>query len=313
MYNVEKFIETCIGSILWQTFEDFEVIIVDDCSTDRSAEIVESFDDPRIRLVKNITNLGSGLSHNIGISLSRGKYIYFMDSDDAIMPQTLEIFYQAAEEDQYEVVFMGGYMTSTDFSLEHLKIDGIYVSEDYSRILSENRIERLKQELTNSKLIVMPWSRFYRRDFMLKYKIRFMNSNGLEDLAFHFMTLYYLKHAKVIAECCYIWRTNPDGISRTFMRNFERRIVATASLIEFVEKVFSEETDEPISHEDKLMFGRWLIVRYITEEVALPKNIEELDRMILDSLKNVDSHVTQVILHSLLTMIFTNKISLEPK
>ncbi len=79
LYNAEKYIETCINSILTQTFQNFEVIVVDDCSTDRSLEIVRNYQDPRIKIIHQFTNSGESSSRNLGLANARGKYVYFMD------------------------------------------------------------------------------------------------------------------------------------------------------------------------------------------------------------------------------------------
>ena len=94
MYNSEKFIETCLDSILNQTFENFELIIVDDCSTDRSLKIVLNYQDSRIKIIHQFKNSGESSSRNLGLANARGKYVYFMDNDDAILEDNLENFYR---------------------------------------------------------------------------------------------------------------------------------------------------------------------------------------------------------------------------
>ena len=97
MYNVEKYVGCAIQSLLNQTFTDFEAIFVDDCSTDKTLEIAKGFNDNRIRIVQNAKNFGMpGLVRNIGIDLAKGKYIYFLDSDDAMLPYCLELLYSKA-------------------------------------------------------------------------------------------------------------------------------------------------------------------------------------------------------------------------
>lgn len=81
-YNNENTISDSINSILNQTFSDFEFIIIDDCSTDNTVSIIKSFNDKRINLIINDTNKGLGFSLNLGVNLSRGKYIARMDADD---------------------------------------------------------------------------------------------------------------------------------------------------------------------------------------------------------------------------------------
>lgn len=89
-YNCAKFIGKAIQSVLNQTFTDFELIIVDNCSTDNSEEVIKSFSDPRIRFYKNETNIGMTRNWNRCISLARGEYISILCSDDAYMPRFLE-------------------------------------------------------------------------------------------------------------------------------------------------------------------------------------------------------------------------------
>jgi len=90
VYNGEKFLKEAMDSILTQTFTDFEFLIINDGSTDNSMEIIESYNDSRIRLINNEKNLKLIASLNKGISLARGKYIARMDCDDISMPERLE-------------------------------------------------------------------------------------------------------------------------------------------------------------------------------------------------------------------------------
>lgn len=90
VYNGEKYLKESINSILKQTFTDFEFLIINDASTDNSVEIIQSFEDVRIRLVHNERNLGLTKSLNKGLSLCQGKYIARMDIDDTCYPQRLE-------------------------------------------------------------------------------------------------------------------------------------------------------------------------------------------------------------------------------
>lgn len=90
VYNSELFLREAIESILDQTLDDFEFLIVDDCSNDSSAEILRSYSDPRICLVTNERNIGLTKSLNKGLALAKGKYIARMDADDISLPRRLE-------------------------------------------------------------------------------------------------------------------------------------------------------------------------------------------------------------------------------
>ncbi len=90
VYNGALFLRSAIESILNQSFVDLELLIIDDGSTDSSADIIHSFDDLRIRYIKNEENLGIVKSLNKGLTLARGIYIARMDADDISLPQRLQ-------------------------------------------------------------------------------------------------------------------------------------------------------------------------------------------------------------------------------
>jgi glycosyltransferase involved in cell wall biosynthesis len=97
-YNHEKFVRECIQSVLNQTFQDFEIIITDDASTDRTVEIIEQFDDPRIKLFKHSTNKGVSITANNCIIHANGKYIAWLSTDDAWYPTKLDLQVRYLEE-----------------------------------------------------------------------------------------------------------------------------------------------------------------------------------------------------------------------
>lgn len=90
VYNGEKYLREAIDSILVQSFKDFEFLIIDDGSTDSSADIIRSYTDPRIRIVQNEKNIGLTHSLNKGLKLAKGEYVARMDADDISLPERLE-------------------------------------------------------------------------------------------------------------------------------------------------------------------------------------------------------------------------------
>lgn len=90
-YNYEHFIRQTIESILAQTVKDLEIIVVDDCSTDKSRDVIRSYDDPRIRLIENERNLGGAGSYNVAVSAARGEWLVNLDADDWIDPKKSEL------------------------------------------------------------------------------------------------------------------------------------------------------------------------------------------------------------------------------
>ncbi len=100
-YNRATFIAKAIQSVLNQTFSDFELIVVDDASTDNTELIVKKIEDSRLKYVKNEKNIERCLTRNKGISISKGRYICFLDSDDYHLPHHLQILYQEIEKRQF--------------------------------------------------------------------------------------------------------------------------------------------------------------------------------------------------------------------
>jgi glycosyltransferase involved in cell wall biosynthesis len=106
-YNHGKYIKECIQSVLDQTFQDFEIIITDDCSSDNSVEVIESIDDPRIKLFKHTKNLGACIAANNSILHSNGKYIAMLSSDDAWYPEKLEVQVEYLENNPDKAAVFG--------------------------------------------------------------------------------------------------------------------------------------------------------------------------------------------------------------
>jgi len=105
-YNVQEFLPECLDSVLNQTFTNFEIICIDDCSTDRTKDILKKYQqqNKNIRIIYNTTNQRQAISRNTGIDAANGEYIYFMDSDDTISPDCFETLYNAITKDKCDIV-----------------------------------------------------------------------------------------------------------------------------------------------------------------------------------------------------------------
>ena len=112
-YNYRDYIGTTIRSILGQTVQDFEVVVVDDCSTDDSRAVVEAFCDPRIRLLANDRNLGGAGSYNVAVQAARGEWLVNLDADDWIAPQKCAVQVAATVADP-AIDIIGSWVTVVD-------------------------------------------------------------------------------------------------------------------------------------------------------------------------------------------------------
>ena len=239
MYNAEKYIGECLDSILAQTFQDFEVIVVDDCSTDNSCAIVESYlpkfnqymwATDKLQLIRSDKNSGSpGIPRNLGIILSRGEYIMFVDADDAITSTATEELYSIAKKLDVDVVhaekcyqFSGDRLTTNKNYLEEKAIIPVDFV-DKPTFMPENPIERL-QILEAHKFDWSTCHNFVRRDFILKYGIKFPNNRVQEDTIFAIYLLCLAKKIVRVPNIFYIYRYRQDSICRPESSPPEKRI-----------------------------------------------------------------------------------------
>ncbi|MBR1578989.1 MAG: glycosyltransferase family 2 protein [Selenomonadaceae bacterium] len=222
-YNVEKYVEQFLDSVLNQTFDDYELIIIDDCSTDRSAELVESYIDRfdgRMRLIKRDRNSGGdAIPKNTGIALSRGKYLLILDSDDMISKTALEELYRIAEDTGADVLHAERYLTTdadvidestpletkTSESVEKFVVEPTEVTDDLA--------ERMKLYV-RSKFFWFHWSKFFRRDFIVGNRIELPNLPASSDLVFSFKCLCLAKKYVRIPTVFNVYRTRGGSMTR---------------------------------------------------------------------------------------------------
>lgn len=170
VYNAQKTLYRCLNSICAQTFKDFEVILINDGSSDKSFEICEEFcsKDSRFRLI-NQENAGPSRTRNRGIDEAISKYLAFVDADDYIEPDMLEEFYNAAEVSNADMTVCG-YISENEISsgksISRIK-PGVYRGDECRRIITESI------KIGEGYLPPYSWVRFVRREVMENPRLRF--------------------------------------------------------------------------------------------------------------------------------------------
>lgn len=189
IYNAENYLRRCVDSILNQEYTDFELLLVNDGSTDASGDICEEYGDrdPRVIVIQK-ENTGVSDSRNRALDRARGKYLQFLDSDDWITPDATRLFVRAAEEygcdmvisDFYRVV---GERLSTKGDIEE---EGVLTREEFAAHMMENPADFYYGVL---------WNKLYRRDIVEEHNLRMdTDINWCEDFMFN---LEYIRYAKV--------------------------------------------------------------------------------------------------------------------
>lgn len=166
VYNRSEYIKECMDSILSQTFSDFELLIVDDGSTDDTCEIILSYNDPRIRLIKNRHDFIE--SSNILLSEARGKYMARMDSDDIMMPDRLRIQYEYLEAHP-EVDVLGGGMELTgdaEESIKHTYIENVTIDDLYRGCCICNPTAMMRRSRVLEKNLKYENESIYAEDYL---------------------------------------------------------------------------------------------------------------------------------------------------
>ena len=224
MYNAEKYITACLDSILVQTFQDFEIILVDDGSTDNSCVIVESYLSKfggKLQLIRSKINSGSGaFPRNKGMNFSCGEYILFVDSDDAIIPTALEELFHAAENFQADLIHCGAFLRATGETsiAEYEKFNKVIGSKNISHVKNpvvfSNELSERVVAFGAGKFNTTPWNYLYRREFILQNQIKFPNLMHGEDEIFDFMAICLAKKFVLIPTVYYIYRVRGDSVNR---------------------------------------------------------------------------------------------------
>ncbi len=163
VYNVEKYLPRCLGCLCKQTYKNIEIICIDDKSTDRSLTICEEAakKDVRIHIQKNENNIGPSATRNIGINISKGKYVFFIDSDDFIDENTIQLLYEQTQNGMVDIVscnfcFYYGKDNKQDVYLYDKEIAFYDLSQ-------ENAFSQLLTQETNYRCV---WAKLIKKEVM---------------------------------------------------------------------------------------------------------------------------------------------------
>ena len=219
VYNVEKYLEPCLNSILMQDFQDFEVLLVEDGSTDGSLAICQRLEaeEEKIKLLRHPQNRGLSAARNTGMEAASGKYICFVDSDDLLLSNALSLLHEAAEESGADVAYAGQYYTPVFAEGSPAKVVELIpcVAEDYPQercFFPEELAKRLEIWL-NRRVLDTAWNKLYRRDFIEVNSLRFDEGIlAMEDVWFSFRVLCLARSIVMLPDMFYLYRQNPDSI-----------------------------------------------------------------------------------------------------
>lgn len=182
VYNVEKYINRCLKSVISQNYNDLEIIVIDNGSTDRSGSICDSYANEYANIsVYHIENHGVGSARNFGLSKARGEFIYFVDSDDYLVGNLFAEFEDKLGPDLDLLVF--SYYNS--FEQEMIERNRTKKTLPYSGSYDKYDFRKIFKELFLSDMLYTVWNKFYRREFLLENNISFEKYELGEDVRFN--------------------------------------------------------------------------------------------------------------------------------
>ena len=241
MYNSQRYIKSCVMSALNQTLKNIEVICVDDCSSDNTVSIVSEIakEDNRVRLFRLPQNSGGASEpRNTGMRMSRGKYIAFLDSDDLYTPTAMQELSEIGEKWQADVIH-----TEQVYFPENQQID-IDENTKFSTF-SKERTEFCKEPMLETdnlaervqmffqgKFFGWVHNKMYRRDFLMEKNLKFEPLKTSEDIIFYFLVTCTAPRIVRVPNIIYIYRHNPNSITRKIVSIEESLHALTHLMIE---------------------------------------------------------------------------------
>ena len=248
-YNAEKHIKKTVESVLKQKNKDTEIILVDDCSGDRSRKIAEILKNKNscIKVLRHKTNQGVGVSRNNGIHISRGKYIVFLDSDDSLFPKSLKNLKNVIIRKSYPDIIILKHKKSTFPNSNERLIQNVnYTNKKPEKFI--NYLNKTKTPFADC------WFFSVRKDLIIKNKIFFPNTRFGESEFFVAKTICFMKSY----ECCneYFYSKNDRIGSLNSLDDFNATISVLESLIKF-HNLLKEKKLKPIK--------KRFIIKYIED------------------------------------------------
>ncbi|MFA7687943.1 MAG: glycosyltransferase [Moheibacter sp.] len=250
VYKCEKYILRCLESVKSQTYKNLEIILVNDQTPDNSLEIVEKFivENPAltIKLIHHPENMGLSVVRNTGIDNSTGKYIYFLDSDDEITEDCIELLVNDIESKKVEMVIAQNRWVDMR---NHSTKDFGFPTHSLQKVYRNN--ESIFQAYSENKFPVVSWNKLISLDFIRTNNIYFVPGLFAQDELWFFHLILKINSLSIIDNITYWYYLHSESVifNRT-KRNFENH----QTIVEWFTKAYKES-----NHKRKQLIKKKLI------------------------------------------------------
>ena len=244
VYNVEAYVERCLHSVVAQKQIALEVIVVDDCGTDSSMNIVKRvFEQVACshRIEHHTRNRGLSAARNTGLDVARGKYVYFLDSDDWLKDET--VLWQLVEiaENNQSVCVVGEYQDCESSSGKIMSIP-----YQYGKLHQLHTSAEVVDCFVNNRIPVTAWNKLVRRDFLQENRLYFEEGILHEDSLWTFQLMSRLPSLTLLPEVTYCYALNPESMmNKMDETKIKRRTDSSVVVLDKMESVVDSFCDIP--------------------------------------------------------------------
>ena len=272
VYNADKYLKKSVESILNQKFSDFELILINDSSTDHSFNICNSYAmlDNRVTVLSLKENCGAAEARNRGMEIAKGRYLCFVDADDYIESDFLSVFYNALQEDDYDYIKCGAYEEYYDAD-ERLLYTKVCSINDKSY---QNKKDIINQviDMELIPLFGYLWNSVYSMSIIKENKVCFdFKLKVNEDFCFNIEYLNFVKKMKCISYCGYHYAKRHGNSLSSQSKNYdyEKHLLKVNS---FMQLLKTNENDTPVNL-DKVF---WMFTRLTYSALETGVNLSEI-------------------------------------
>lgn len=268
-WNVEKYLDRCIDSLVSQTLREIEIILVDDDSPDSVPEMCERWaeKDSRIKVIHK-SNAGAGYARNSGLEAATGEYVAFVDADDYVRNDAYQLYYEAAASNNADIVFSGinSEMQPGVWKQTNMPARMNVLNKEQSWLYAKGMVANLphvKSEKTSSCSV---WHSIYKRSNIMSNNIRFLSEREIvsEDLLFQLDFMKTVNNSVFIPQALYYYCLNDNSLSFTFKKErFEGQIKLRGELL----KRMSDDSDASYRANRRFIAG----CRVYSEKLAVSK------------------------------------------
>jgi glycosyltransferase involved in cell wall biosynthesis len=278
IYNSEEQIARCLESIINQSFKDFEIVLVDDGSTDNSVAICEQYINcnENIRLHKK-TNGGVSSARNFGLSKAIGEYIGFIDSDDFVLPEFFDCFSSSLNFKSADLICQG-------FISDNGKWTVIKSLGD--RFIENNKLDEAFFELESNECFSVVWNKFFRRSIIARFELNFNESVQYgEDRLFVLSYLFYAGSILILSTSGYNYcRSSVGSLSSTRqeIKKLQLFIQEEHSLFTRYLKKFPSDYLCRMANGKYVSFNRWILLRMLDPDLQVDTELIKLQKILIN-------------------------------